>query len=89
MPPADKAKMIAKAFGITDTILKADIQFRYLFRSAHLYSPYIQRETWPVVAAKGCMYNCSYCAVRIGTGKYESKPLDMVIKEIIAKPCQL
>jgi tRNA-2-methylthio-N6-dimethylallyladenosine synthase len=77
-----KVKAINGAFRLLDATLKTDTQFRYLFRNGHLYSPHIQRATWPVVVSKGCLYNCAYCAVRIGRGKHVSKPVDAVVKEI-------
>lgn len=77
-----KAKMINGAFGVVDAAFKTDTQFRYLFRNGHLYSPHIQRATWPVVVSKGCLYNCAYCAVRVGRGKHVSKPVKVVMNEI-------
>ena len=67
-----------------DRVLKSDIRFRYLLRNGHLYNPIVQRSIWPVIVSKGCVYRCSYCAVRIGRGDYVSKPMDVVLDEIKA-----
>ena len=77
-----KTKIIKNTFALIDTVLKTEIQFRYLFQNGHLYCPHVQRAIWPVLIAKGCVYKCTYCVVRKGRGKYTSKPIDLVLKEI-------
>jgi tRNA A37 methylthiotransferase MiaB len=79
-----KMEVVQKIFHSIDKVLNSDIQFKYLFRNGHLYNPIIQRSTWPVIISKGCVYKCSYCAVRIGRGDYVSKPMDLVLNEIKA-----
>ena len=77
-----KHKVARRVFSAIDTVTRSDMRFHYDFRVDHLYSQEIQRRLWPVVASKGCTHACSYCAVRIGRGKYTSKPLDLVLREI-------
>jgi tRNA A37 methylthiotransferase MiaB len=77
-----KHKVARQVFSAIDTVTRSDMRFHYNFRVDHLYSQEIQRRIWPVVASKGCTHACSYCAVRIGRGKYTSKPLDLVLREI-------
>ena len=75
-------KILKRFFRIMDSILKKDMQFLYLFGVGHLYSPDVQRAIWPVICSKGCTHACSYCAVRIGTGRYASKPLVPILDEV-------
>jgi MiaB/RimO family radical SAM methylthiotransferase len=77
-----KFKAIKNSLALFDTLFRKETQFHYLFRNGHLYHPEIQRAIWPVLAAKGCVYNCSYCAVRKGRGRYTSKPSDSVLSEV-------
>lgn len=79
-----KAKLATKAFSLIDSIFKKDLLFYYLFRQDHLYSIYVQMKVWPILIAKGCTHACTYCAVRIGRGKYRSKPISSVVDEIKA-----
>ncbi len=77
-----KHKLVKHIFSAIDAITGKDTTYYYKFRVDHLYSPEIQRRIWPVIASKGCTHACAYCAVRIGRGKYCSKPLDSVLNEI-------
>ncbi len=77
-----KHKLVQPVFSAIDAITRKETMFYYKFNVDHLYSPEIQRRIWPVVASKGCTHACAYCAVRIGRGKYRSKPMDSVLNEI-------
>lgn len=77
-----KFRIISNSLSFFDFLFNKDTKFHYLFRNGHLYCPEIQRSIWPVLTAKGCVYNCSYCAVRKGRGRYTSKPYESVINEI-------
>lgn len=77
-----KFKVRKNSLALFDTLFRAETQFHYLFRNGHLYQPEIQRAIWPVLAAKGCTYKCTYCAVRKGRGKYTSKPSHLILDEI-------
>ena len=77
-----KHKLVQPLFSAIDAVTRKETMFYYKFNVDHLYSPTIQRRIWPVVASKGCTHACAYCAVRIGRGKYRSKPLDSVLNEI-------
>ncbi|GAB4345950.1 MAG: tRNA (N6-isopentenyl adenosine(37)-C2)-methylthiotransferase MiaB [Candidatus Abyssubacteria bacterium] len=71
-----------KALSLIGSVLGKDLLFYYLLRQNHLYSIYVQMKVWPVLAAKGCTHACTYCAVRIGRGKFRSKPVASVITEM-------
>lgn len=71
-----------KALSVMGSIFRKDLLFYYLLRQNHLYSIYVQTHVWPVLVAKGCTHACTYCAVRIGRGKFRSKPVASVITEI-------
>jgi len=77
-----KHKLVRPLFLAIDSITRKDTTYYYKLHVDHLYSPDIQRRIWPVVASKGCTHNCSYCAVRIGRGKYTSKSIATVLNEI-------
>jgi tRNA A37 methylthiotransferase MiaB len=77
-----KHKLVKPLFSAIDAVTRKETMFYYKFNVDHLYSPHIQRRIWPVVASKGCTHACAYCAVRIGRGKYRSKPLDSLLNEI-------
>lgn len=77
-----KHKLVKPLFSAIDAVTRKETLFYYKFNVDHLYSPEIQRRIWPVVASKGCTHACAYCAVRIGRGKYRSKPMDSVLNEI-------
>jgi MiaB/RimO family radical SAM methylthiotransferase len=77
-----KHKLVQPIFSAIDAVTRKETMFYYKFNADHLYSPEIQRRIWPVVASKGCTHACAYCAVRIGRGKYRSKPMDSVLNEI-------
>ncbi len=79
-----KHKLVQPVFSAIDALTRKETMFYYKFNVDHLYSPHIQRRLWPVVASKGCTHACAYCAVRIGRGKYRSKPMDSVLNEIRA-----
>lgn len=77
-----KHRLMRQVFFAIDAITKKDTVFYYNFKIDHLYSHEIQRRIWPVISSKGCTHACTYCAVRIGRGKYSSKPMDSVLDEI-------
>jgi tRNA A37 methylthiotransferase MiaB len=77
-----KHRLMRHVLSNFDSIANREMMFYYFFHVAHLYSPEIQRRIWPVIASKGCTHACTYCAVRIGRGKYCSKPMDSILNEI-------
>lgn len=77
-----KLKIIKKSIGLIDRLFKKQLLFDFLFTVGHLYNPEVQRDIWPVIASRGCTHACTYCAVRIGRGKYTSKPQSSVMHEI-------
>lgn len=77
-----KVKFLRKLIGYFDEIFRTELLFHYLLAVGHLYNPEVQRAIWPVIASKGCTHACTYCAVRIGRGKYTSKPPDSIRREI-------
>lgn len=77
-----KLKFAKKVFSGVDSILKTDLVFYCRFRQTHLYSTEVQTKMWPVIASRGCTHNCTFCAVRIGRGKYRSKPVPAVLNEM-------
>lgn len=42
---------------------------------------YPEKESYCISISRGCIHNCSYCAIRKAVGKLKSKPLDQCIKE--------
>jgi tRNA A37 methylthiotransferase MiaB len=77
-----KWKFLKTCFSFIDSVSKKETLFHFLFANGHLYNPYVQRALWPVICSKGCTHACTYCAVRIGRGKYTSKPLPSILSEI-------
>ena len=75
-------KIVKKGLSVVDTICKTETCFHFFLIASHLYNPEIQRVIWPILVSKGCTHACSYCAVRKGRGKYTSKPIPSVLREV-------
>jgi len=42
---------------------------------------YPEKESYCISISRGCIHNCSYCAIRKAVGKLKSKPIEQCIKE--------
>lgn len=71
---------IRRHFGFNTTFLKLCVNYiRQIFQKPQ--DPYFSKETYKIEIAKGCVGNCSYCAIKLAMPKFHSIPESKIIEK--------
>jgi MiaB/RimO family radical SAM methylthiotransferase len=70
----DKFKRYIKGFNLSVDFIKFCI--RTVKRRWERHTP-----SYDIRIARGCLSNCTYCAIKLATGRLESKPINQIIDE--------
>ena len=70
----DKGKKFVKQFGLSKNPVELVVKNTKRFMDQYTKS-------YDIRIAKGCLGACSYCCIKVSTGRLESKPLDVIVSE--------
>jgi tRNA A37 methylthiotransferase MiaB len=76
----EKSKIIRKTYTSIKNLLLEKFDY---FAKIFPYFIYVNRtsNSYILVISRGCIHNCSYCAIRKAVGPLKSKPIDQILEE--------